>query len=96
MNVIDYIREHIDNQLTINSYIKNYSDLDEDVIREFRERIDWSDFDLLKAFELRSKSLRNEFKEFLRPLIEAEEKMWKHRLEFNCELIESILEDFEE
>lgn len=96
MNVIDYIREHIDNQLTINSYIKNYSDLDEDVIREFRERIDWSDFDLLKAFNLHSKSLRDEFKEFLRPLIEAEEKMWKRRLEFNCELIESILEDFEE
>lgn len=91
MNIIDHIRENID-ELDINSYINNCPSLDEDVIREFKDKIDWTDVTLLASFDFHSKALRNEFKKELRILREAEERRVKEKLKFTSEMIRSLLE----
>lgn len=88
-NIINYIRENIDDQLNINSYIHH---LPQDVIREFRDKIDWTDTKLLSFFDNHNKTLRNEFKKELRELREIEEKRVTEQLKFTTELIQNILD----
>lgn len=90
---MNYIRENIDVIDSINSYICNLPLFDEDFIREFKDKIDWSDVRLLKSFDFHSKALKNEFKEELRELREVEERRVKEKLEFTSEMIRSILEE---
>lgn len=87
------IRENIDVIDSINSYIRNLPLFDEDLIREFRYKIDWTDVRLLDSFDFHSKALRNEFKKELRELREAEERRVKDKLKFTSEMIRSLLEN---
>ena len=90
MDFIDYLRENIDDVVNINTYI---GIIDENLIREFKDKIDWSDVKLLDSFDFHSKALKNEFKEELRELREAEERRVEEKLKFTSEMILSLLED---
>ena len=90
MDFIDYLRENIDDVVNINTYI---GIIDENLIREFKDKIDWSDVKLLDSFDFHSKALKNEFKEELRELREAEERRAEEKLKFTSEMILSLLED---
>lgn len=90
MDFIDYLRENIDDVVNINTYI---GIIDENIIREFKDKIDWSDVKLLDSFDFHSKALKNEFKEELRELREAETRKAEEKLKFTSEMIRIILED---
>lgn len=92
-DIMNDIRENIDVIDSINSYIRNLPLFDEDLIREFRYKIDWTDVRLLDSFDFHSKALRNEFKKELRELREAEERRVKDKLKFTSEMIRSLLEN---
>ena len=90
MDFIDYLRENIDDVVNINTYI---SIIDENIIREFKDKIDWSDIKLLDSFDFHSKALKNEFKKELRELREVEERKVEEKLKFTSEMILSLLGD---